>query len=57
MQTPIGQAKKIVSSWDRAKNKCQHKRGTFRILFRDEENVRETSDAQIFDDFELFTEL
>ena len=57
MQTPVGQTKKILTNWERAKAKCQHKRGTFRILFRDEENVRETSDPQIFDDYELFTEL
>ena len=55
MQTPVGQAKKIVANWDRVKNKCQQKRGTFRILFREEDNVRTTSDPQIFDDFELFT--
>ena len=51
MQTPIGQAKKIVSNWDRVKAKCQHKRGTFRILCKEEANVRETADPQIFDDF------
>jgi hypothetical protein len=57
MQTPVGQTKKIVTNWERVKGKCQHKRSTFRILFREEENVRETSDPQIFDDFELFAEL
>lgn len=57
MQTPVGQAKKILSNWDRVKSKCQQKRNTFRILFQDEENVRNSTDPQIFDDFELFTEL
>jgi protein AATF/BFR2 len=57
MQTPVGQAKKILSNWDRVKSKCQQKRGTFRILFQDEENVRNSTDPQIFDDFELFAEL
>ncbi len=57
MQTPVGQAKKIMTNWDRIKNKCQQKRGIFKILFEDEENVRESTDPQIFDDFELFTEL
>lgn len=40
MQTPVGQTQKIVSNWERVKSKCQQKRGTFRILFREEENVR-----------------
>ena len=57
MQTPIGQTQKIVSNWDRVKGKCQHKRNTFRILFREEDNARETTDPQIFDDYELFMEL
>jgi len=51
MQTPVGQTQKIVSNWERAKSKCQHKRSTFKILFREEENARETSDPQIFDDY------
>jgi len=33
MQTPVGQAKKILSNWDRVKNKCQQKRGIFKVLF------------------------
>ncbi len=57
MQTPVGQAKKVLSNWDRVKAKCQQKRGTFRILFQDDENIRASSDPQIFDDHELFTEL
>lgn len=57
MQTPVGQAKKIVSNWERIKNKSMQKRGTFRILFREEENVRNNSDPQIFDDYELFAEM
>ena len=55
MQTPVGQAKKIMSNWNRVKGKCQQKRGIFKILFEDEENVREMADPEIFDDFELFT--
>ena len=51
MQTPVGQTKKILSNWDRVKSKCQQKRGTFRVLFQDEENVRNSTDPQIFDDF------
>jgi hypothetical protein len=35
MQTPIGQAKKVLSNWERMAHKCQQKRGTapFKILF------------------------
>lgn len=27
MQTPVGQAKKVLSNWERMVNKCQQKRG------------------------------
>lgn len=57
MQTPVGQARKVVESWDRAKHKSQQKRGTFKVLFEDAEEIRENTHPQIFDDFELFHEL
>lgn len=51
MHTPVGQTKKILANWDRVKNKCQQKRNTFKILFQGEENIRNNSDPQIFDDY------
>lgn len=57
MQTPIGQAKKITGAWDRVAKKSQNKRGTFRILFEEEENVKEGTDDQIYDDYELYHEV
>jgi hypothetical protein len=57
MQTPVGQAKKVVEQWARASTKCQQKRSTFKILFQSEEDIRSSSNAQIFDDYELFNEL
>ena len=57
MQTPIGQAKKIVEQWDRTSNKCQQKRSSFRVLFEKEEDIKNSTNHQIFDDFELFNEL
>ena len=51
MQTPVGQARKVVENWDRVKHKSQQKRGTFRVLFEEEEEVRELTHPQIFDDF------
>lgn len=57
MQTPVGQAKKVVAGWERVAAKAQAKRATFRILFEEEENVKVPTDKQIFDDFDLFTEL
>jgi hypothetical protein len=57
MQTPVGQAKKVVEQWTRASSKCQQKRSTFKILFENEEDIRSSSNPQIFDDYELFNEL
>ena len=36
MQTPVGQAKKVIEQWTRASSKCQQKRSTFKILFQNE---------------------
>lgn len=57
MQTPIGQTKKVLANWERVCAKSQNKRSTFKVLFQDDENIRVTSDSQIFDDFDLFNEL
>lgn len=57
MQTPVGQAKKIVEQWPRASSKCQQKRSSFKILFETDEDIRNSAHPQIFDDFELFNEL
>ena len=53
MQTPIGQANKVIKDWDRVSKKCQQKRGPLRILFEGEENLHETHDPQIYDDLDL----
>ena len=57
MQTPIGQTKKIMGDWDRVSKKAQQKRSVFKVLFEDDENIKEASDKQIFDDFDLYQEV
>jgi hypothetical protein len=59
MQTPIGQAKKVLQNWERMASKCQQKRGRemFKILFEPEDNIHELSHPEIYDDYDLFIEL
>lgn len=33
MQTPVGQAKKVITDWEKVSKKCQMKRSPFKILF------------------------
>ena len=57
MQTPIGQANKVVENFERAANKSQQKRSTFKILFEPEENIRMPNCKEIYDDQDYFHEL
>lgn len=33
MQTPVGQAKKVITDWEKVSKKCQMKRSPFKIFF------------------------
>ena len=57
MQTPIGQAEKVIKDWDRVSKKCQQKRAPFRIFFEPENNIQETHNPQIYDDLDLMQEV
>ena len=57
MQTPIGQAQKIFSALDKVMVKSRLKRSTFKILFEESGNIKETADPQIFDDQDFFYDI
>lgn len=54
MQTPVGQAQKVLTSLDKILPKARLKRGVFRTLFSPAEEIRNSQNEQVFDDFELF---
>lgn len=57
MQTPVGQTKKIMKDWKRVSSKAQQKRSIFKILFENPENVKQVSNENIYDDFDLYQEV
>jgi protein AATF/BFR2 len=57
MQTPIGQAGKVLTSLDKVLPKSRLKRSVFRQLFAPPEDIKQTTNDQIFDDFDLFHQL
>lgn len=57
MQTPIGQTKKIMNDWERVSKKSQQKRSAFKVLFKEDDNIKETYDKEIFDDFDFYQEV
>lgn len=57
MQTPIGQAGKVLSSFDKVLPKSRLKRSVFRQLFAPLEDIKLSTNDQIFDDFDLFHQM
>jgi protein AATF/BFR2 len=57
MQTPIGQANKVIEDWAKVSKKCQQKRHPIRILFEAEDSLSLPTDINIYDDPDLLQEI